>query len=671
MLTGFFGESGFFCCRGEAPQRLRKRTSPVCRNSSACAAARELDSSTRAVHCEFLQLWQGRIRKLQGKHSIDGLIRTKSGWLGGLKDLLDIFKTIERISIVPMKNQFALPALGLLLLAGTISAVAQPKTANPVEIDPEVIGKEPYRFNGAVLSEVGRGSGFCAWNRHTFFSAAHVVYNPGETLDTKGEWLEPPIWAPTINAATLAGAKTIPSRGYYRWTAYGDFADKTGSNSEKTFSQDAILAYAFKGVIPGKPASLNLNGLKDLQKKKSALITGYPAINAYLEQEITGFFLHETGPVVIPYTQTEENYLETSLVTTGPGNSGGPIWTRKKSNGKWQAAGILISGLPSEAGVYAFSSNTRSLLKAVEPVVKRRIGEPVSSDEISASLDQRRGIGRGDAADRDAGPRARRRDLAKSFQASRRGGVELCRGTPDRSDAEIVHRSPGMVTGRLNMFEGLRRQPQVCRRAEQCAGLLDAQVALPDVRALGPHGVDEMDPVIDDQRHTGALEYRTDLTTHTHQVVVAGLLVAVVLRSTFPTSVGLEEANADSNPVGVARLIFGQYIFAFEVVGVLLVTAALGALVLTHRQRLTRRIGQKERSDARVAAGGVLTPLPAPGVFARSNAMDVPALDPTGAPIDDSVSRVLRIRGQEREFDVVAAEIEPPTRTPSDPEVLP
>lgn len=152
---------------------------------------------------------------------------------------------------------------------------------------------------------------------------------------------------------------------------------------------------------------------------------------------------------------------------------------------------------------------------------------------------------------------------------------------------------------------------------------------------------------------------------------LAGLLVAVVLRSTFPTSVGLEEANADSNPVGVARLIFGQYIFAFEVVGVLLVTAALGALVLTHRQRLTRRIGQKERSDARVAAGGVLTPLPAPGVFARSNAMDVPALDPTGAPIDDSVSRVLRIRGQEREFDVVAAEIEPPTRTPSDPEVLP
>jgi NADH-quinone oxidoreductase subunit J len=150
---------------------------------------------------------------------------------------------------------------------------------------------------------------------------------------------------------------------------------------------------------------------------------------------------------------------------------------------------------------------------------------------------------------------------------------------------------------------------------------------------------------------------------------LAGLLVTVVVTSTFPVAVGLDEANGDSNPVGVARLIFGDYIFAFEVVGVLLVTAALGALVLTHRQRLTRHIGQKERSDARLASGKTLTPLPAPGVFSRSNAMDVPALDPTGAPLEESVSRVLRIRGQEREFGVVAAEIEPPTRTASDPEV--
>jgi len=137
------------------------------------------------------------------------------------------------------------------------------------------------------------------------------------------------------------------------------------------------------------------------------------------------------------------------------------------------------------------------------------------------------------------------------------------------------------------------------------------------------------------------------------------LLVTVVTQATYPVATGLDVANTDTNPVGVARLIFGNFIFAFEVVGVLLVTAALGALVLTHRQRLTPHVGQKERADARVAAGGVLAPLPAPGVYARSNAMDVPALDPTGAPIDISVSRVLRVRGQERGAAAVAAQLEP------------
>lgn len=137
------------------------------------------------------------------------------------------------------------------------------------------------------------------------------------------------------------------------------------------------------------------------------------------------------------------------------------------------------------------------------------------------------------------------------------------------------------------------------------------------------------------------------------------VLVGVVTRATYPTAVGTDSANADSNPVAIARLVFGTYVFAFEVVGAVLVTAALGALVLTHRQRLTPRIGQKERSDARVAAGGSLTPLPAPGVYARHNAMDVPAIDAQGHPLEASVSRVLRIRGQE----LGTEEFESPTIT--------
>src|SRR5450830_2126383 len=140
-------------------------------------------------------------------------------------------------------------------------------------------------------------------------------------------------------------------------------------------------------------------------------------------------------------------------------------------------------------------------------------------------------------------------------------------------------------------------------------------------------------------------------------VGTAAVLIGVIRTATLDQAKGLTSANADSNPVGVARVIFGQDIFAFEVVGVLLITAALGALVLTHRQRLVPRVGQKERADARIAAGGGLAPLAAPGVYARSNALDTPALDPEGRPIEVSVPRVLRIRGQRRSATEVQAQI--------------
>lgn len=136
------------------------------------------------------------------------------------------------------------------------------------------------------------------------------------------------------------------------------------------------------------------------------------------------------------------------------------------------------------------------------------------------------------------------------------------------------------------------------------------------------------------------------------------VLVGVVGRATYGKPFGLSGEASSQNPTGVAHIIFGEYVFAFEVVGALLVTAALGALVLTHRQRLTPRVGQRERADARVAAGGSLTPLPAPGVYARHNAMDVPALGPDGQPLENSVSRVLRIRGQEADAEEFAARTE-------------
>lgn len=126
------------------------------------------------------------------------------------------------------------------------------------------------------------------------------------------------------------------------------------------------------------------------------------------------------------------------------------------------------------------------------------------------------------------------------------------------------------------------------------------------------------------------------------------LLLLVVVQVNLPAATGLAAVNETGNVTALAELIFGQYVWAFEVTSALLITAAIGAMMLTHRERTTPRPTQRELSVRRIREGAIKAPLPAPGVFARHNAVDTPALLPDGTPSELSVSRVLRARGQNR-----------------------
>jgi NADH-quinone oxidoreductase subunit J len=112
---------------------------------------------------------------------------------------------------------------------------------------------------------------------------------------------------------------------------------------------------------------------------------------------------------------------------------------------------------------------------------------------------------------------------------------------------------------------------------------------------------------------------------------------------------GLGQANGNGNVEGLAALIFTKYVFAFEITGALLITAAVGAMVLTHRERTERAKTQRELSEQRVREGKYVPPLPAPGVYARHNAVDIAGLLPDGTPSDLTVSKTLRDRGQIRD----------------------
>jgi NADH-quinone oxidoreductase subunit J len=127
-------------------------------------------------------------------------------------------------------------------------------------------------------------------------------------------------------------------------------------------------------------------------------------------------------------------------------------------------------------------------------------------------------------------------------------------------------------------------------------------------------------------------------------------LVLGVAQVSVGTIIGLDEVHKeDGNVPAIAQLLFTRYVFAFEVTSALLITAALGAMVLAHRERLTPKLTQSDLSLRRMRDyadhGKHPGPLPPPGVFARHNAVDTPALLPDGTPSEASISRVLAARG--------------------------
>ena len=120
----------------------------------------------------------------------------------------------------------------------------------------------------------------------------------------------------------------------------------------------------------------------------------------------------------------------------------------------------------------------------------------------------------------------------------------------------------------------------------------------------------------------------------------AGLLLFTVGDAVTGNPAGLDQANADGNVQGIARLLFTKYVFAFEVTSALLITAALGAMVLAHKERLVPRLTQREMSKARFASDHPF-PLPGPGVFAAGDSIARGALLPDGSVAPGSLAPTL------------------------------
>lgn len=133
-------------------------------------------------------------------------------------------------------------------------------------------------------------------------------------------------------------------------------------------------------------------------------------------------------------------------------------------------------------------------------------------------------------------------------------------------------------------------------------------------------------------------------------VALLVLLLLAVGHGIITDSKGLAGAVGEAGNVrSIAYLVFGRYVFAFEATAALLITAALAAMVLAHGERLRPKERQKARAARRVREyteqGVDPAPLPNPGVYARHNSTDHPALLPDGQIAEGSVVATLADRG--------------------------
>jgi NADH-quinone oxidoreductase subunit J len=167
---------------------------------------------------------------------------------------------------------------------------------------------------------------------------------------------------------------------------------------------------------------------------------------------------------------------------------------------------------------------------------------------------------------------------------------------------------------------------------------------------VGRESVDSVVEVLRGQRVAAALA----------GIGLAVLLVGTVGRALQDvTAIGLAGITAaGGNVANLGRQLFTDYLFPFELTSALLITAAVGAMVLTFAERSREsRMTQRERVEARIR-GTHPSPQPGPGVFATINSVATPALLPDGSVAQESLFKIIETTARERLDDDVRSVVD-------------
>jgi Proprotein convertase P-domain len=206
---------------------------------------------------------------------------------------------------------------------------------------------------GIVVSKIGanyyRGSGTVARNEKLIYSAGHMIASNG-------------VWASELYFLRAWNSSSIPAlsqmkqvRGYKKYTEY------QGPSDNLAFSRDFIVGYDTTNSF-GTPLQTFVDGASQLTSSSTTkLIAGYPAVIDYTGAAGAAYQYY-TGTFTSAMYSVYPTYLNINGVSTGGGNSGGPVFV--SDNGTFKIAGVLISGATNAAGVYALTSTAETMAQS-------------------------------------------------------------------------------------------------------------------------------------------------------------------------------------------------------------------------------------------------------------------------------------------------------------------
>lgn len=206
-----------------------------------------------------------------------------------------------------------------------------------------------------VAGDWYRGSGVVARDSRLIFSCGHLFYENG-------------VWATDYEFHRNYSNYNPPNpgdgatpRGFRYFSNYSGNVTNYGGDSARAFAYDFTVFYGLKSFGPA--VECWADGGAALRSGKDKRIVGYPATieytgdPGYSYQYATDWFPNRGY-------QIRDAYHGFDDVSTGVGNSGGPVFVWDSGGGNYLLGGILVSGSYDTAGVYALNSSSNTMASA-------------------------------------------------------------------------------------------------------------------------------------------------------------------------------------------------------------------------------------------------------------------------------------------------------------------